>query len=177
MFMKRLSIHTSKIHWGRQLAIVAISLVLASLLTLIVNWHRIPLFREGSELYRQYKDREDYEAIFVKALRINDSVTADVTVIMARDSVAWEALQREFNVPEQFIEANRTAKQRGVEGLISFRCEKGHPERRVAGDDKPYDKVFYSTLEKSMYVYDISIKNKKHNFDINEYETNKLLNN
>ncbi len=161
---------------SRFFVILATSLVLASLLTLIINWHRIPMFREGSELYRQYKDREDYEAIFVKALRINDSVTADVTVITASDSVAWEALQRDFGIPEEFIEANRIITEE-KKALISFRCKKGQPGMRVTRSYEAFDEVFYSTLEPTMYIYDIEEKNKNHTFDINHYEVEKTFNN
>lgn len=160
-------------NWRLKFLIATLGCVLA---VLAVKYLPCLLRGETSELYRRYEHRDGFKAGFVKDFRVNDSITADVTVITARDSVAWEALQREFGIPEEFIEANRTITKE-EKALISFRCEKGHPEKRVVGDDKPFDKVFCSTLEMSMYIYDINKKNKKHNFEINEYEANKVFDN
>lgn len=161
-------------NWRCKFLIITLGCVLA---VLAVKYLPSLLRSEANELYRRYEHCDGVKVGFVKDFRINDSVTADITVITAKDSVAWEALQRDFGIPEEFIEANRTAKQRGTMNMTSFHCEKGHPEKRVAGDDKPFDVVYYSSQERAMYIYDITEKNKKHTFDIQLYEDDKLYNN
>ncbi len=161
---------------ARCFAVLSVSLLLAGVILLVHFWPRLSLFREGGVYYQRYREKEGYKTVFVKDLRVNDSVTVDVTVITAKDSVAWEALQRDFGIPEEFIEANRIITEE-KKALISFRCKKGQPGMRVTRSYEAFDEVFYSTLEPTMYIYDIEEKNKNHTFDINHYEVEKTFNN
>ena len=51
---------------------------------------------ECSEMYKRYAADEDIEATFVKGYKINDTVTLDVTLLEARDSVGWMRLIADF---------------------------------------------------------------------------------
>lgn len=51
-----------------------------------------------SDLYRQYAGAEGIKATFVKDYRVNDSLTLDVTILEARDSVGWDQMKNDFKI-------------------------------------------------------------------------------
>lgn len=53
---------------------------------------------EVSELFTHYAGREDMNVVFFKDFQLNDSVTADVTMMEALDSASWDMLVYDFGL-------------------------------------------------------------------------------
>ena len=62
-------------------------------------WPRTLPPERCSELYQRYYTSSDIRASFIKDKIINDTVTADVTVLEAISDTGWTILQRDFNIP------------------------------------------------------------------------------
>ena len=62
-------------------------------------WPRTLPPERCSELYQRYYTSSDIRASFIKDKIINDTVTADVTVLEALSDTGWTILQRDFNLP------------------------------------------------------------------------------
>lgn len=65
----------------------------------VIHTPRTVPFDQCSETYKTYCNRPGINATFIKDLRINDTVTVDVTLLEAVDSAGWETLRKDFNVP------------------------------------------------------------------------------
>ena len=74
------------------LCVVGVTTVLA-----VRYWPRIVHPGEPSGLYLRYKDNH-IRASFIKDFRVNDSLTLDVTILEARDSVGWDQMKNDFKI-------------------------------------------------------------------------------
>ena len=111
---------------------------------------------ECSEVYRRYKDRDDFSVAFIKDYRIGDSITVDVTTITAPDSASWEALLRDMNVNETTIEFTRMALKEGNAPVTEYRCEIGHPENHINDDRADLWLVVMMHIEKTAYIFEVT---------------------
>lgn len=59
----------------------------------------VPL-SQCSEVYQRYHDVPGIQAAFIKNKRINDTTTADMTLLTATDSAGWEFLKKTFDIKE-----------------------------------------------------------------------------
>lgn len=75
------------------LCVVGVTTVLA-----VRYWPRIVHPGEPSGLYLRYKDNPHISAAFIKDFRVNDSLTLDVTILEARDSVGWDQMKNDFKI-------------------------------------------------------------------------------
>lgn len=57
----------------------------------------VPL-EQCSDLYCRYADNEHLDMAFVQGFHVNDSVTVDVTMLQAADSIGWNTLEADFNI-------------------------------------------------------------------------------
>lgn len=55
-------------------------------------------FYKCSEAYRTYACNPSIDAAFIKDFPINDTLTADVTLLNAKDSAGWEQLKTDFDI-------------------------------------------------------------------------------
>lgn len=56
-------------------------------------------FDQCSDAYKRYADVEGVEATFIKDYKVNDSIGVDVTLLEAKDSVCWNIIAKDLNVP------------------------------------------------------------------------------
>ncbi len=73
-------------------------LVIAGVAIGVRLWPRTIPDAQCSELYEKYAKVEGIGATFIKDYRVNDSVTVDVTVLEATDSVGWQELRTDFKL-------------------------------------------------------------------------------
>ena len=66
----------------------------------VLLWPRTVPLAQCSEVYRIYVNNPSIKASFIKDFRINDSVSVDVTLLEATDSVGWNKLCKDFYIPE-----------------------------------------------------------------------------
>ena len=52
------------------------------------------------EVYNHYADKPAVEATFVKAFKINDTLTISATILHATNAEEWHTLQQDFKIPE-----------------------------------------------------------------------------
>lgn len=88
-------------------------LLIFGILTLLVAgavivWHyRARLFPDdkGSEIFQRYEHHPGIEADYIKDFRINDTITANVTLFVAKDSVNYVLLLHDFELSDDYIKA------------------------------------------------------------------------
>lgn len=79
--------------------IISIAIVLiAIVLSVLLHRPRMLPLKECSDIYREYYKTEGIQATFVKDYDLGDSVTVDVTILQAIDSLAWHSLLCDFHV-------------------------------------------------------------------------------
>lgn len=64
-------------------------------------------FYKCSDEYKKYSRVDGVEASFIKDFRINDTLTVDVTMLKAVDSIGWETLLSDFDIktpPDVFLQ-------------------------------------------------------------------------
>lgn len=66
---------------------------------IVLLWPRTVPFEQCSEIYQKYANEEDIKATFIKDYKVNDTVFVDVTLLEATDSVGWNILKKDFEVP------------------------------------------------------------------------------
>ena len=64
----------------------------------VLLWPRTVPLAQCSEVYRLYVNNPSIRASFIKDFRINDTVSVDVTLLEATDSVGWATLKKDFEV-------------------------------------------------------------------------------
>ncbi len=53
-----------------------------------------------SALYRSYASQQGIAATFLRDFPINDTLTVDVTILQATDTMGWETLKRDFGIKD-----------------------------------------------------------------------------
>jgi hypothetical protein len=77
---------------------------------LLTYWrHTVPL-SQTSEVYRRYRDFPGVDAAFIRQMPINDTLRVDMTLLQARDSLAFANLLRDIGKSEEFIRDMATLK-------------------------------------------------------------------
>lgn len=56
-------------------------------------------FDQCSEVYKRYADMDGIDATFIKDYKVNDSIRVNVTLLQATDSVSWNIIAKDLNVP------------------------------------------------------------------------------
>lgn len=81
--------------WAIFCVILALSM---GVIALVYRWHRVFPSDEVSAVYMKYAEREDIDASYVKKYRVNDTIFVDVTLLEAKDTMAWEEMCNDFNI-------------------------------------------------------------------------------
>jgi hypothetical protein len=108
--------------------LITLLFLVPTLLTIVAihRRHTVPL-DECSEVYRRYHKAEGIQAAFIRDMPINDSISLDVTLFAADDSLAFVGLMKKWNISDSSIYDYR---QGIVDEQSRFvgQCPKGHPE-------------------------------------------------
>ncbi len=97
-----------RLHWI--LAVVLLSLLASAATAAVIYWrHTVPL-SQTSEVYRRYRDFPGVDAAFIRQMPINDTLRVDMTLLQARDSLAFANLLRDIGKSEEFIRDMATLK-------------------------------------------------------------------
>ena len=62
-------------------------------------WPRTVPFDQCSEEYKKYADSPGIKASYIKDFCINDTVSVDVTMLEATDTIGWNTLINDFSLP------------------------------------------------------------------------------
>ncbi len=92
-----------KRHWKYWLAIVALGVLLAVVSVMLVFHLRQLSLDQTSEVYRRYRDFPGVDAAFIRQMPINDTLRVDMTLLQARDSLAFANLLRDMGRSEENI--------------------------------------------------------------------------
>lgn len=125
------------------------------------------LFPSGkvSPLYELYYGCEGIEADYVTGMRVNDSISVDVTLLHATDSAAWRRLTLDFGVPpETEVEAEALGRGRDFSRLMRY------PPSLPADSTLPPPVTAVSPLKWTITVFHVKDDREKHaivyyNFD------------
>ncbi|MCR5445616.1 MAG: hypothetical protein K6E96_08085 [Bacteroidales bacterium] len=99
---------------------------------LLTYWrHTVPL-SQTSEVYRRYRDFPGVDAAFIRQMPINDTLRVDMTLLQARDSLAFANLLRDMGKSEEYIRDMATLKamyeKRGMYNVrFTGTSPRGHP--------------------------------------------------
>ena len=85
--------------------VVVLTGLAAALVTLVVIRapHTVPL-SQCSDLYRRYHDVPGIQASFIKKKQINDTITADMTLLKACDSTTYKWLLKDLGYSDDLVE-------------------------------------------------------------------------
>lgn len=99
-------------------------------------------------LYSRCVGHDGVEATFVEAMRLNDSVTLDVTTVCATNDAGWQWMCDDLQlVPAVFSDSGRELE-------ISHLSPVCQPERAIKySEETPCDLVVVSTGKRAVYVY------------------------
>ena len=87
-------------------------------------WPRTVPPEECSELYRAYMDTPGVDATFIRGFQVNDTLSIDVTLLQATDSMGWETLITDFQVTREFLTSEN-------DHIITRKAKKGHTDRQM----------------------------------------------
>ena len=96
-----------------------------------------------SEIYNRYAPHTDLDVGYFKHFRIDSTLAVDATVIIAKDSAAWEWMKKEFEIPE--------LDERCQKALESGQIVKG----RVLRDKKDFHLFNEDALFENLFLYTI----------------------
>lgn len=121
--------------------------------------HQLPL-SQCSELYRQYSGDSHIRASFIKDFRVNDSLTLDVTILEARDSVGWDQLRIDFKRPILPPEIEKYINKHNSFAIKQVRRDdpgKGMDKENLANNDF----LVIKNLERTFYLFHTDNEYKK----------------
>ena len=78
-------------------------LLLAVVALAVYRCHSVPL-SQCSEVYQRYHDTPGIQASFIKDKQINDTITADMTILVAEDSTSYVWLLKDLGYSDDLIE-------------------------------------------------------------------------
>ena len=81
------------------LSVGFVAILSVSTIYVVLRWRELFPIDEVSEIYMRYADRDGLNVAFVKDFKVNDSLFLDVTYIEATDSVTWDRLCKDFDIP------------------------------------------------------------------------------
>ena len=137
------------------LCVVGVTTVLA-----VRYWPRIVHPGEPSGLYLRYKDNPHISAAFIKDFRVNDSLTLDVTILEARDSVGWNQLRIDFKRPILPPEIEKYINKHNSFAIKQVRRDdpgKGMDKENLANNDF----LVIKNLERTFYLFHTDNEYKK----------------
>ena len=114
-------------------------------------WPRTVPFDQCSEIYKKYANVEKVKASFIKDYKVNDSVFVDVTLLEAIDSVGWDILKKDFELPALPPEL-----QQLVDNGEDLVFTKSIPKSEIDKSDFPNDLLAISHMTHIVTVFHIN---------------------
>ena len=114
--------------------------------------HTVP-WDECSEVYRHYAHADGIEATFVHDYRIGDTLTVDVTILHATDSISWGTLKKNFKIYNP-SEQGRQSMARGEDNLEIVKHD-------IENDIYTYDICVASHRDRYIAVFHTSNQSQK----------------
>lgn len=136
---------------------------------IVLLWPRTVPFEQCSEIYQKYANEEDIKATFIKDYKVNDTVFVDVTLLEATDSVGWNILKKDFEVPALPPEL-----QQLVDNGEDLVFTKMIPKPKIDTSDFPNDLLAISHLSHTLTVFHIKSDIEKHAVYNHNYKEEKF---
>ena len=115
----------------------------------------IPLCAQ-SDAYIHYSQNPNLDVAFFEKLRIDDTTTLDVTIILAKDSATLLWMVEEFNLTKIYNHAVSRQKHLKPRYLIINLVSKADPTCRVTKlNDGEYDFLSFSIFYKRIIIFHI----------------------
>ena len=109
-----------------------------------------------SDAYLHYSQNPNLDVAFFENLRIDDTTTVDITVILAKDSATLFWMIEEFNLTEIYNHAVSRQKHLNPRYLITQQVSKADPTYRVTKlVDGEYDLMSFSIFYKRIILFHI----------------------
>ena len=109
-----------------------------------------------SDAYLHYSQNPNLDVAFFENLRIDDTTTLDVTVILAKDSATLFWMIEEFNLTEIYNHAVSRQKHLNPRYLIARQVSKADPSCRVTKlVDGEYDFLSFSIYYKRIIIFHV----------------------
>lgn len=83
--------------------------------------------KECGPIYQYYANTEGIEVQYIEELRINDSITTNLTLLKATDSTTWHRLLEDFNLQDLFPPTCHNEKSEAIIPHISHPATDRHP--------------------------------------------------
>ena len=115
-------------------------------------WPRTVPPEEASELYRRYADTPGVDATFIKGFHVNDTLSLDVTLLQATDSMGWETLVTDFQLPTIFLTSEN-------HNVIFRKAKKGHTDRQRDPISENNDQIIVAVDIHAISIFHITDKN------------------
>lgn len=136
----------------------------------VLLWPRTVPLAQCSEVYRLYVNNPSIRASFIKDFRINDTVSVDVTLLEATDSVGWNKLVEELNLvtPDS---ASQCDLDKGMDLIFLKQVKKDNYSQKAITPFGNVDVLATSYLKKKVAVFHTKNRNEKYsvfhyNYDI-----------
>ncbi len=78
---------------------IIICLVILGVGGIVLFLPQVVPFSQCSDVYKRYADMDGVDATFIKDYKVNDSIRVNVTLLQATDSVSWNIIAKDLNVP------------------------------------------------------------------------------
>ncbi len=127
----------------------------------VLLWPRTVPLAQCSEVYRLYVNNPSIRASFIKDFRINDSVSVDVTLLEATDSVGWNTLVTDMNLGIQ-DSSTRSDIANGMDLITVKQVKKGVYSKPIATSSGNVDIVATSHLRKEVSIFHSKDRKEKH---------------
>ena len=130
--------------------------------------YRAAIFRSGeaSELFVRYQDTPGVDATFIKGFQVNDTLALDVTLLEATDSMGWETLIADFQIPKIFITGRD-------DHVSSWRLKKGQTCGDLDTVPENNDQIIVADGMHTISIFHITDKNQF--YPILHKHTNELI--
>ena len=142
-----------------------LALLVAGAVTL---WHcRARLFPDdkGSEVFQRYEHHPGIDADYIKNFRINDTITANVTLLEAKDSIGWALLRKDFDIKVLPPEIMQLLEPDSINiNVIVKLFPKNHPGLPTDTNLLNNDAAVISRAKQSVYVFHLT--SEKQYYDI-----------
>ena len=143
-----------KIFWR---IVFALSLLTALAASLPFLWPRLFPSLYATDAYRTYADRPGIDATCLHNFPLDDTLTIDVTILQATDSLGWAVLRRDFSLPDEVIEVQEMTNKRSVNFFLAPKNNYSAPMDTT--DICNNDLVTMCVKDRTVMVFDIKNRN------------------
>ena len=137
--------------------ITAVVLLLAVAVPLaVIYWPHTLSEEECSPLYRQYVHVEGVKASYIKGYRVNDTLALDVTLLSATDTIGWEMLVEDFELPAQ---SDSLRNNPSYVSVLFWKNKKGQSRKERDTTDLNNDFLAASRAQRTICIFHVTDSN------------------